>query len=171
MSEDNKTPQTEEEGSSAAVDTSSGFTIPDDSPGWSLAERVCWHILEKKGEDIVVLDLRGRSDVCDFFVLASANSDVQVRAVAKNVQDLLVGAGHKAKGAEGLNEGRWALLDYFDVIVHVFKTDVRDYFQIERLWGDAGRLDIGDSWFASDEVAARHPDLKFITAADSGGTD
>jgi ribosome-associated protein len=140
--------------------------MPDEGPAYALAERVCWHVLEKKGEDVVVLDLRGRSDVCDFFVLATGNSDVQVRAIAKNVQDQLVSAGQKTRGVEGLSEGRWALLDYFDVVVHVFQTEARDYFQIERLWGDAGRLDVGPQWFAGEEVAARHPDLKFIIGTD-----
>ncbi len=144
-------------------------TMPDDSAGWSLAERVCWHILEKRGEDLVILDLRGRSDVCDFFVVASGGSDTQVRAIAKNVQDGLLPAGQKVRGLEGLNDGRWALLDFFDVVVHIFQPDARDYFQIERLWGDVGRLEVAPEWFSSDEVAARHPDLNFATAA--GGND
>lgn len=142
------------------------FSLPDDSSAYALAERVCWHILEKRGDDIVVLDLRGRSDVCDFFVVATAASDVQVRAVAKHVQDRLLAAGQKDRGAVGLGEGRWALLDYFDVVVHVFQTRARDYFQLERLWGDSGRLDIGPEWFSDAEVAGRHPDLKFVTGVD-----
>lgn len=145
--------------------------MPDDSAGWLLAERTCWHLLEKRGEDLVILDLRGRSDVCDFFVVASGTSDVQVRALAKNVQDKLLDVSQKAQGAEGLNEGRWALLDYFDVVVHIFQEDARNYFQIERLWGDAGRLDISPEWFNDSEVAQRHPDLNFKTAAGTGGAD
>lgn len=144
----------------------SAFTMPDGSAAFALAERVCWHILEKRGEDIVVLDLRGRSDVCDFFVVATAASDTQVRAVAKNVLDRLAAAGHKDRGSVGLGEGRWALVDYFDVVVHVFQTRARDYFQIERLWGDSGRLDVGPAWFSEPEVAERHPDLKFTTGVD-----
>ncbi len=165
MSENNVTPAENPAGTEEKPEPGREHAMPDDGQAWALAERVCWHILEKKGEDLVVLDLRGRSDVCDFFVLASGNSDVQVRAIAKNIQDKLVGAGQKAQGVEGMQEGRWALLDYFDVVVHVFQTEARDYFQIERLWGDAGRLDIQPEWFASSEVAARHPDLKFVTGA------
>ena len=143
--------------------------MPDESAAWSLAERICWHILEKKGEDLVVLDLRGRSDVCDFFVVATGGSDTQVRAIARNIQDGVIKVDQKVRGVEGLQEGRWALLDFFDVVVHVFQPDSRDYFQIERLWGDAGRLDLTPEWFSSDEVAARHPDLNFATAP--GGND
>jgi len=168
MTEDKKT-QTEDVEKTEATETTEtvdSHTMPDDSAAWLLAERVCWHALEKKGEDLVVLDLRGRSDVCDFFVLVSATSDVQVRALAKNIQDQLIPNGQKAKGVEGLAEGRWALLDYFDVVVHVFQEEAREYFQMERLWGDAGRLDLSPEWFTTEEVAGRHPDLKFFSGTD-----
>ena len=61
------------------------WEMPDDSPGFLLAERACYHILELKGEDVMILDLRGLSDVCDFFVLASGMADVQVKAIASSV--------------------------------------------------------------------------------------
>ncbi|MCP4571862.1 MAG: ribosome silencing factor [bacterium] len=147
------------------------FTLPDESDGWQLAERAAWHLLEKNAEDVVVLDLRGHSDVCDFFLLASGESDVQVRAAAKHLQDSLAAAGHKAKSCEGMNEGRWALLDYFDVVVHVFHVRSREYFQLERLWSEGGRQDLEPAWFADPQVAVRHPDLNFATAAGAGGTD
>ncbi|MEN8008388.1 MAG: ribosome silencing factor [Candidatus Krumholzibacteriota bacterium] len=146
-------------------------SLPDDSAGFVLAERACWHLLEKKAEDLVVLDLRGRSDVCDFFVLASGQSGIQVKALAKHLHNELVSAGHKPKGLEGMNDGRWALLDFFDVVVHVFHTPAREYFQLEKLWGDAPRLDLDLGWYAAGNVAERHPDLNFTVAADSGGTD
>ncbi len=76
-------------------------SIADESAAWSLAERVCWHIMEKKGEDVVVLDLRGRSDVCDFFVVASGKTTTQVQAIARNVNTQLAGIGQKPKGMEG----------------------------------------------------------------------
>ncbi len=145
--------------------------IPDDSAGFILAERVCWHLLEKKAEDLVVLDLRGMSDVCDFFVLASGQSATQVKALAKHVNNELVGVGQKPRGLEGMNDGRWALLDFFDVVVHIFNVPAREYFQLEKLWGDAPRLDLDPGWFSAADTAARHPDLKFTTATDAGGTD
>lgn len=135
--------------------------MPDDSAGFALAELAVWRLLEKQAEECLVLDLRGRSDVCDFFVLASGHSDVHVRALAKSTHNALVDAGQKPKGLEGMDEGRWALLDFFDVVVHIFDARVREYFQLERLWGDAPRLDLEPSWFTDPAVAARHPDLKF----------
>jgi len=147
------------------------FSMPDDSAGFILAERAAWHLLDKKAEDLVVLDLRGRSDVCDFFVLASGNSKLQVRALGKAVHNELLGAGHHPKGIEGMNGGRWALLDFFDVVVHVFHTEAREYFQMEKLWGDAPRLDLDLVWFTSGKTAGRHPDLNFATAAGIGGVD
>ena len=135
--------------------------MPDDTPGFALAELAVWRLLEKQAEGCLILDLRGRSDVCDFFVLASGHSDVHVRALAKSTHNALVDAGQKPKGLEGMVEGRWALLDFFDVVVHIFDARVREYFQLERLWGDAPRLDIEPSWFADPAVAERHPDVKF----------
>ncbi len=145
------------------------FVMPDDSPAYALAERAVWHLMEKKGEDLTVLDLRGRSDVCDFYVLSTGNSANQVNALAKHVHGQLVGVGHKPKGLEGMNGGRWALLDFFDVVVHVFKADAREYYNLERLWGDAPRLDLEPDHFFDAEtgpdVAARHADLNFKSAA------
>lgn len=146
------------------------FTMPDGSAGWRLAERAAWRLLEKAAVDVVILDMRGRSDVCDFFVLASGRSDTQVRALAKWVRDTMLDDGQKARGAEGMDDGSWALLDFFDVVVHVFHERTREYFQLERLWGDAARLDVEPAWFAANGAAERHPDLKFTTAA-PGGAD
>lgn len=146
-------------------------SIPDDSAGFILAERACWHLLEKKAEDLVVLDLRGMSDVCDFFVLASGQSAIQVKALAKHLNNELVAAGQKPRGVEGMNDGRWALLDFFDVVVHIFHIPAREYFQLEKLWGDAPRLDLDPGWYSASDTAARHPDLNFITATEAGGTD
>ncbi len=138
--------------------------MPDDSPAFALAERCAWHLLEKKLEDVIVLDLRGRSDIFDFFVIASGSADTQVQAAARHAHDELAAAGHHAHSVEGLREGRWVLLDFFDVIVHVFHQRSREYFQLERLWGDAPRLDLAPEWYADAAVAARHPDLKFTSA-------
>jgi len=146
-------------------------TLPDDSPGFVLAERAGWHLLEKMGEDLVVLDLRGRSDVCDFFLLASGQSKIQVNALAKHLHKELLGAGHRPKGLEGMDQGRWALLDFFDVVVHIFHTEAREYFQLEKLWGDAPRLDLDSAWYASPDTAGRHPDLNLTTSSGADRAD
>ena len=80
-------------------------------------------------------------------------------------------AGHRPRGVEGQSSGRWILLDFFDVVVHVFQDEVRRHYQLERLWGDAPRLELGPAHFADPEVARRHPDLNFTMAAEQSGQD
>lgn len=162
MSEEKKTELETTEETETVLETN----IPDDSKGWALAERIAWHILEKKGIDVIVLDLRGRSDVCDFYVVASGKSNIQTKAIAKNITDGVFGYGQKPKNIEGQDEGRWILLDFFDVVVHVFNAEARGYFMMERLWGDVGRVDIDYPHFDNAEVSKRHPELVFNTPAE-----
>ena len=133
--------------------------MPDESAGFRLAERACWHALALKADDVVIMDLRAVSDVCDFFVVASGLADVQVRAIAKAMRDGLAETGEDPAGVEGESDGRWVLLDYVDVVIHVLKPDVREYYQLERLWGDAPVLPVGEDHLRSDGFAARHPGL------------
>ena len=147
------------------------LALPDDSTGFALAERAGWHLLEKKAEDLVVIDLRGRSDVCDFFLLASGQSSIQVKALAKHLHKELFGAGHKPKGIEGMDDGRWALLDFFDVVVHIFHTEAREYFQLEKLWGDAPSLNLDSVWYSSPDISERHPDLNFTSTYGAESAD
>lgn len=100
--------------------------------------------LERNARDGLILDLRGLSDATDFFVLLSGDSDVHARAIARNIQEKMEEAGHEDAGVEGEGQGRWVLLDYFDLVVHVFLPRVRDYYQLERLWGDAPRVEFGE---------------------------
>jgi ribosome-associated protein len=137
----------------------SGHQMPDDSPGFRLAERAAAHARDRQGEDVVILDLRGLSDVCDFFVLACGQADVQVRAIARAIREGLQQAGESPAGSEGEGDGRWILLDYVDVVVHVLKPQIRDYYQLERLWADARTLVVDRAHLASDGFARRHPDL------------
>jgi ribosome-associated protein len=97
-------------------------------------------LADRKARQIVVLDLRGLSDATDFFVIASGTSDTHVRSVADHVLETLAGLGVRAHHAEGLAQGRWALLDFVDFVVHVFHPSQRDFYQLERLWADAPRL-------------------------------
>lgn len=97
-------------------------------------------LADRKAQDVVVLDLRGLSNAADFFVIASGTSDTHVRAVAEHVAEALELAGARVHHAEGLTQGRWALLDVVDIVVHVFHPSQRDFYQLERLWGDAPRL-------------------------------
>lgn len=96
-------------------------------------------VLERKAHDVVTLDLRGISSATDYFVLASGRSDVQVRAIAEHVVEELKKDGHRPEHVEGLQGGRWVLVDYIDFVVHVFHPHARDFYQLENLWGDAPR--------------------------------
>ncbi len=99
---------------------------------------------ERKAQDVVVLDLRGISSATDYFVIASGTSDVQVRSVAEFIRDELRGTGTRADHVEGLRAGTWVLLDYIDMVVHVFHQQARAFYQLETLWGDAPRIEFGD---------------------------
>jgi ribosome-associated protein len=97
--------------------------------------------LERKAQDVTVLDLRGISTATDFFVVASGRSDVQVKAIADHVVEELKAEGSPPGHVEGLTGGRWVLLDYIDFVVHVFHPQARAFYQLENLWGDAPRWD------------------------------
>jgi ribosome-associated protein len=100
--------------------------------------------LERKSANVVVLDLRGISSATDFFVICSGTSDIHVRAVADHMIEELKGDGTRPGHVEGLEGGRWVLVDYIDFVVHVFHPSARDFYQLETLWGDAPRFEIGD---------------------------
>jgi len=92
---------------------------------------------DRKARDIIALDLRGLSDAADFFVVASGTSDAHVRGIADSILERLGRLGFEAHHVEGLQTGRWALLDFFDFVVHVFHPETREFYQLERLWNDA----------------------------------
>lgn len=107
------------------------------NPSESIARQAAELASELKALNVMVLDLRGVTDMTDFFVIASGTSDTHVRAVADHVQAGLKAAGVSTNKTEGLTQGRWALLDYHDCVVHVFHPTSRQFYQLERLWGDA----------------------------------
>jgi ribosome-associated protein len=100
--------------------------------------------LDRKGRDVVVLDLRGISTATDYFVIASGSSDIHVRAIAEHMIDELKKEKVRPGHVEGLESGRWVLVDYIDFVVHVFHPSARDFYQIETLWGDAPRHELAD---------------------------
>ena len=93
--------------------------------------------LERNAREPVVLDLRGISDVTDFFLIASGDSDTHARAISENIVDRTREAGFRPVGIEGLNRGQWVLMDFVGLVVHVFLGPVRDFYRLESLWGDA----------------------------------
>ena len=116
-------------------------------PSSVLAQRAAQICLENKANDVVILDLRGVSDMTDFFVIASGTSDTHVRALGDHVLDEMkrefggVG-GAVAHHVEGLTQGRWVLLDYVDFVVHLFHPTLRGFYQLERLWSDAALIPV-----------------------------
>lgn len=91
----------------------------------------------KKAEDVVVLDLRRRTLVADYFVIGSAETMVQIRAISEGVEEALVDAGAQLLGREGHARARWILLDFGPVVIHIFGPEARRLYSLERLWADA----------------------------------
>jgi ribosome-associated protein len=103
-----------------------------------LSEAICELAADKKALDIVELDLRGVIDYTDYFVVCSGNSDRQVKAISDSIlAGLKDRHGIRPQRVEGLTQARWVLMDYLDVIVHIFVPEVRGYYELERLWGEA----------------------------------
>jgi ribosome-associated protein len=102
-------------------------------------EMIIHHIMEKKGEDIVVLDLRKITSISDYFIIAQGNSNVQVKAIADEVKEKMAGEGLHSWHVEGMEGQRWILLDYVDIVVHIFDPETRHYYDIEKLYDDAER--------------------------------
>lgn len=96
---------------------------------------------EKKAENVSAIEVAELLVVTDYFVIATGRTDVQVRAIADEVEHgLLERGGIKPIGREGVSEGKWILLDYGDLVIHVFQPAERDFYRLEKLWGDAPRL-------------------------------
>jgi ribosome-associated protein len=102
-----------------------------------LANLIGEYALEKKAADIKVLDLRKLADLTDYFLICSAEVELQARAIADNIIENLKKKGIKAWHAEGYQNSKWILLDYVDVVVHIFLNETREFYGLEKLWGDA----------------------------------
>ncbi|MGH7679594.1 MAG: ribosome silencing factor [Gemmatimonadaceae bacterium] len=102
-----------------------------------LAQRAAAIALDNKGNDVVLLSLKGVSDMTDYFIIASGTSDTHVRSLGEHIQEGLKRDGTAAHHVEGMEQGRWVLLDYVDFVVHLFHPSLRAFYQLERLWSDA----------------------------------
>jgi ribosome-associated protein len=103
-----------------------------------LCGQLAWN---KKAEDIVILDLRGISTFTDFFVICSASSEPQLKAIAGEIEERLKkDYGVRATAIDGLPASQWIVLDYLEVVVHIFHRDKREFYSLENLWGDAPLL-------------------------------
>jgi ribosome-associated protein len=99
--------------------------------------------LQKKAKDLVILNVKTLSSFADYFIICSGTSDRQVQAIASSIQENLKEFGVLPLGVEGETFGKWALMDYDDVIIHIFYEPIREFYDIERLWSDAPRMEIG----------------------------
>ncbi|MCL6634497.1 MAG: ribosome silencing factor [Peptococcaceae bacterium] len=97
---------------------------------------------DKKAYDVTVLDISSVSIIADYFIICSGHSTSQVKAVAEHIQEKLEENGINALRREGFREGKWVLLDYADVVIHVFLESERKFYNLERLWGDARVVDM-----------------------------
>ena len=95
---------------------------------------------ERHCSDIVVLDLKGKSPATDYFIIATGTSDRQMRSVADEICEAAREEGQQRFGRAGYEQARWILLDFVDVVIHIFDAEYRDYYDLELLWGDAKRL-------------------------------
>lgn len=102
---------------------------------------ICKLLSEKKAENIVYIAVESKTSLCDYFVIAAGRSKTQVKSLAENLEEKLEKEyGEIPRRREGISEGRWAVLDYADVIVHIFGDEERDFYNLERLWEDGENL-------------------------------
>src|SRR3569833_696371 len=117
-----------------ATKTSSSTANPT---ALAVAQRAAQRLMDFKANDVVLLDLRGVTDMTDFFIVASGTSDTAVRSIGQHVAEEMKKEGSAASHVEGLEKGRWVLLDFVDFVVHIFHPTLRNFYQLERLWSDA----------------------------------
>lgn len=105
--------------------------------------RIAYNALdEKKGEDIKIIDIAGVSVLADYFIIANGNNESQVKALVDHVEECLYKAGYQLKQREGYGTGSWVLLDFSDIIVHIFDKENRLFYDLERIWRDGKDVDI-----------------------------
>lgn len=101
-----------------------------------MAEKIARTLYNKKAQDIIILDVRHLTVITDYMVIASGRNFLQTKALADDVDDVLAEAGVALRSREGKDEGKWIVLDYGSVLVHVFHPEDREYYHLERLWDD-----------------------------------
>ncbi|WP_204988834.1 ribosome silencing factor [Sporohalobacter salinus] len=107
-----------------------------------LAEMIAETADDKKALDITILNLQGISIIADYFVICSGKTDIQVKAIARGINEKLADVSEvELQRKEGMDDAKWVLLDYADIIVHIFHQQEREFYDLERLWGDAERVD------------------------------
>jgi len=109
---------------------------------------------DDKGEDIVVIDLAGKSDIADFLIIASGRSTRQVATMAEHLRERIKAGGFGASKVEGLPQGDWVLVDAGDIVVHLFRPEVRSFYNLEKMWGRALPVAADDEVVRADDLQA-----------------
>ncbi|NWF88996.1 MAG: ribosome silencing factor [Ignavibacteriaceae bacterium] len=109
-----------------------------------LANKITDLIFNKKGYDVKIIDLRSVTTITDYFVICSGDSDTQVKAIADEIEKQMRDEGIKPWHTEGYQALSWVLIDFVDVVVHIFKKETREFYNLEKLWGDAPSIDVVD---------------------------
>lgn len=115
----------------------------------AFAEYLAQSSFQKKAENVVIIDLDGKSSIADYFVVMSASSDRQVAAIAEHLADAGRRFGQRPLHMEGLHDGRWAVIDFGGVLVHIFQDYLREYYALESLWINAPRTRVRDESMVS----------------------
>ncbi len=113
---------------------------------WEKALLLCQFALEKKADDLVLLEVRDVTSIADYFIICSGRSDRQVQSIARGLDENLGNMGVSPLSIEGLTRGQWVLLDFSDVIVHVFYQLVREFYDLEGLWAHAPRVELPEPY-------------------------
>lgn len=113
---------------------------------WEKALLVTRFALEKKARDLVVMEVRDVTSIGDYFIICSGSSDRQVQSIAQGIEENLSKAGHPPLSVEGVHRGHWVLMDFSDVIVHIFYEPVREFYDLEGLWGHAPRVELPEPY-------------------------
>lgn len=121
-----------------------------------MAKAVVKAAAENRGQDIMVLDLTGVTSLFDFFVLVTGSSRRQLGAVADEIELAMKGLGEKKLSISGLEEGRWVVMDYGSVVIHLFDEETRGYYNLENLWADGKLVDVSEIVNSSSASMARY---------------
>jgi ribosome-associated protein len=133
----------------------------------ALAKKIATFAFEKKADDVALIDMRKVSDVTDFFLICSGDSDTQVKAIADAIEAGLAGKGLEPWHREGVTQRQWILLDFVDVVVHIFHRDMRRFYGLEKLWGDAKIERLADTAAPKPRATAKSGAAKTTAAAKS----
>ena len=126
---------------------------------WDKALLLTRFALEKKARDLVVMEVRRLTSIADYFIICSGSSDRQVQSIAQGIEENLSAAGLSPLSVEGVQRSHWVLMDFSDVIVHIFYEPVREFYNLEGLWSQAPRVELPEpySTLVDQFQAADHP--------------